>query len=465
MSINVITEEPREIPVLERADVVVAGGGPAGLGAAVGAAREGAKTMLIERNAFLGGTATAGLMANFMMDADHTTGFTKELVDRLVSVGGAKTGRIIIFDPEAFKEIALEYVTEAGVQPLLYTVAARPYVKDGEVRGIFVENKSGRQVILADVTIDTSGDADLAFQAGAPWTVGREEDQMTRPMTVLFRLGNVDVREMVQYAKAHPDQFSRNPNSNVLDIDSGVVRLSGFYDLVEEARKAGQVDKDCHYLRFEGVSVENNTVIINTTRVYDLKGSDAMELTQAELEGRAQMKKLVTFIRRKIPGCSKAFLVDASANIGVRETRRIIGEYVLGAEDVSGKRSFPDTIAHIYRRHVVGRDMHSPDRGEGGKEDAGSRDVTPPLQSFEIPYRCLIPKKVDNLLVAGRAMSTTHIGDTWTRGMYCAIVAGQAAGIAAALASADGAAVRDLDIEKLQGRLSAQGIDLGKVRG
>ncbi len=228
-----ILEPERRVTVAAKVDVLVVGGGPAGLGSALAAARQGAATLLVERNGFLGGVATTALMTIFLHHRERLSGISREIVDALVERKGGVAGKVINFDPEVFKEVALELLEAAKVKLLLYSWAVAPILEDRVVRGAIVENKSGRQALLAKTTIDCTGDADLAFQAGVPTVKGRESDGKMRPISLIFRMGNIDFRALVDYARAHPDQFTRDPNFQVLDLEKGVVRISGFFDLVE----------------------------------------------------------------------------------------------------------------------------------------------------------------------------------------------------------------------------------------
>ncbi|MCL4370340.1 MAG: FAD-dependent oxidoreductase [Chloroflexi bacterium] len=456
-----VRQEAREIPVAGKFDVVVAGGGPAGLGAAVAAARQGARTLLIERNGFLGGTATAAMMTTFNCPVDRLSGFAREMVVCLLKEGGAWEGPTIPFDPEKFKEVALAFLWEAGASLLLYSWVTEPLVEAWKVRGVVVENKSGRTAYLADVVVDATGDADLAARAGAEVVKGREADGKMRPMTILFRMGGVDIPRLVEYARDHPEQFTADPSFQLLDIEKGVVRISGFFDLVAAARERGELDEDCHYIRFEGVNVRRGTVFVNSTRVYGVDGTNGWDLTRAEIEARDQMRQLESFIRGNLPGCERAYVLDASSSIGVRETRRVRGSFVLSEEDILAQRSYEDTVAKIWRFHAAGRDWHSPDGGEGSPVNAVYRTAVTPLNWFEIPYRCLVPNGVEGLLVGGRTISQLHQADMWTRGMYCCMVTGQAAGTAAALSVKGSVEPRELEVMALQERLAAQGVDLG----
>ena len=457
-----IEEPARRIPVVRDVDVLVVGGGAAGIGAAVGASRAGARTLLVERNGFLGGVATAVMMTTWNVPSRCLAGISRELFEGLLKRGGAiDGGPTIPYDPETFKEVAEGACLEAGVELLYYTWMAAP-LRDGDtLHGVVVENKSGRQALAARVTVDCSGDADVAAAAGVPCVKGREKDGKMRPLTILFRLGNVDIRRVVEYARTHPEQFTADPNFQLLDLDRGLVRISGFFDLVAEARARGELDKDCHYIRFEGVFPDRGTLFVNTTRVYGRDGTSAWDLTEGSIEARRQMDQLLRFLVLKVPGCERAFRIDASSVIGVRETRRIRGEHLLTEEDILAGRAYDDTVVKAWRHHGEGRNWHSPDGAEGAPSDPTYRTMTTGLRSFEIPYGCLVPLEVEGLVAAGRIISQTHEADMWTRGMYCCVMTGQCAGTAAALAARDGVAPRRLSVPALQRELHRQGLDPG----
>lgn len=465
MKNKTILEPAREIPVAAEVDVLVAGGGPAGLGAALAAAREGGSTLLVERNAFLGGAATAYLLHHWSQRKEQLYGIADEIVDELTRRKAATVGRIIDFDPEVFKKIALDLVQAAGARLLLYSWAVAPIVEGHTVGGAFIENKSGRQAVLAKTTIDCTGDADLAFQAGVPTSKGRERDGKMRPITLIFRMGNIDFRPMVEYARQHSDQFSPDPNYQVNDFEHGSVRISGFFDLVEEARGRGELFEDCNYLRLEGVDIDRGICFVNNTRVYQVDGTNAWDLTKAEIEAHNQIPVVVDFIRKYIPGCQKAFVIDTAANIGVRETRRIQGEYTLLEDDIVSGRFFEDRVARGYGRMAPGVEIHDPDGMEGSAQDPHARAIVHGEHSFFVPYRCLLPLNVEGLLVAGRCISQTHDAEKWTRIEPSCIKIGQAAGTAAAVAAADDVTVRAVSVERVQQRLKAQGVPLDEAIG
>lgn len=456
-----VTEERREIPVARVYDVIVAGAGSAGAPAAVAAARQGARTLLIDRNAYLGGTATGGLMAVFWTPSDTFSGYMAEVLRVLLRRGAAQTGAVVPYDPQVLKEIFLTDVLEAGAELLLYTWVVDAIVEEGVIRGVVVENKSGRQAILGHVVVDATADGDVAAAAGARFHKGRADGAM-RPVTVLFRLGNVDIPALLAYAQAHPDQFIRDTHVNFTNPAEGKLRLAGFFDLVKRAREAGELDKECHYLRVEYADFGRKMVLINTVRVYGIDGTDGWQVTRGEIECRRQMERLIAFMKRDVPGFADAFLVDSSTTLGVRETRHVLGQHVLDYEDVLSGRQFDDVVATNASHLPHGQEMHSPDANEGGETDEANRRAEWPLLTHEIPLRSLVVQDVENLLVAGRCISATHEADRVTRNIPPCVMTGQAAGTAAALAAKRGVPVSALEVRTVQAALVEQGVDLGR---
>jgi hypothetical protein len=454
---NVITFT-REIPVIEHVDVLVIGGGPSGIGAAVGAARAGAKTALIERYGFLGGMATAGLvgpfMTSFSRDGQHqiTGGVFDELVRRMEIIGGAvhpervragsaEAGYYVFghdhvtpFEPEALKLVADEMLQESGANLFLHTSFIEPLMDGHWIRGGIVHNKSGLQAIAGRVVIDCTGDADVAYYAGVPTLKGRQEDGLTQPMTMFFRVANVDDAIIDAYADHHPEESGRL-----------------FHQYVEVAKAEGDFpiirDKEGIYR-----TQEKGVWRVNTSRLQKLDGTNAHDLISAELEGRKQVHILMRFFRKYLPGFENAILRDTAVQIGVRETRRIIGEYTLTVEDLANDRHFDDVVA-------LGSfpvDLH-PATGDGGGTDTGLALGLETAPVYEIPYRCLVPVKVEQLLVAGRSISGTREALAATRIMPVCFALGQAAGVAGALAVTDETSVRDIEIKKMQRILVDQG--------
>ena len=413
--------------------VVVAGGGPAGLGAAVAAARAGAEVLLVERYGFLGGMATAGLVSPFMAYwlPDGTwlsDGLFREIIERLRqqgALGSPHRREDQCFDAETFKWIADDLCREAGVRLLLDAWLGRPKMEGGEIAAVEVATKGGPLLVRGQVYVDCTGDADLAAQAGAPCQVGRQEDSLTQPMTLCFRMAGVEVDRMpsrqeinARYDQARAEGGLDNPRENVL----------WFYHPAPDV------------------------IHFNTTRVVRRNPVDPFDLTAAELEARQQVRQMVAFLRERVPGFERAYLQAMAPTLGVRESRRIEGDYVMTGEDVLSARHFEDVVA----RGNYPIDIHNP---------SGSGTVirhVPAGKAYHIPYRCLLPQGVENLLVAGRCVSASHEAQASIRIMPICVCMGQAAGIAAALAAGQHLPPRQLPYADLRRELDRQGANLDK---
>ncbi len=451
-----IVEPSREIPVIEQVDVLVVGAGTAGSAAALAAARNGAQTMVVERGGYVGGTGSAALMCLYTIPYSKTYGICREFIDGMADRGGAVRGPVIPFDPEVFKQVALEKLQRAGVRLMFYTWTVDTIVQDGAVKGVVIENKSGRQAILAKVVIDASGDGDVAAAAGAKFVLGRERDSMMRPMSVVFRMGPVDITKIKEYRDVHPRDFSPDPGHNILDIEQRIVRLDGFFDIVRAANQCGRLDKNIHYLRLYGIAGETGNLYINTVRVYGVDGTKAEDLTRAQEESMRQIQQISSFVKDEIPGFSDAVILETAVMMGVRETRRILGDHVLNIEDCGSARRFRDVVMTGEAHMVPGVEIHSPDGGEGAPNDAYVAGIELPFNEFSVPYGSLLPSGLESILVAGRCISTTHEADGWTRSQPFAMQIGQAAGTAAALAVRTDQTPRELDIDGLQRALREQ---------
>jgi hypothetical protein len=460
-----VQEPGRRIPIAGRYDVLICGGGSAGLAAALASVRSGASTLLVELNGVLGGVATAALVSEFGGQAGYAymSGIAKEMADRMIARRQATPGRFrTSFESEAFKQAALEMLQEAGAQLLLYSLLADPIVLNGCIQGVIVENKSGRQALLAKVVVDATGDADVAACAGASVVRGREEDGRMRPVSLFFRVGNIDVEALLRFIQENPHQFAPDPSKNIMDLDRDppMVRPMGFFDLVRQAKEKGDYPEECHYLRIDNLNLGRRMATINTTRVYGVDGSRAEDLTQAYLKGVEQMRRIIAFLHAYVPGFSQSYLLDTAPVLGVRETRRVVGDYVLSEDDIVEARAFPDVIGVPGYRHTRGMPVHSPDGQEGAESDVVNREAIDALYVYGIPYRCLLPVGVEGLVVAGRCISATHAADGYTRVIPSCMLTGQAAGTAAALAAQAGIPPRRLDVSRLQHSLARQGVRL-----
>ncbi len=454
--------------VTERADVVCVGGGPAGIGAAIAAARCGARTILLERNSFLGGTATAGMMGALYGHA-RTSGVGREMVRRILAAGGGGVwdGKpdVVAVDIEVLKDVALEMAVEAGVQLLLYTVASQPVLESNRVVGIAVENKTGRRVILGKAIVDATGDADVISRSGGASTKGRQEDRKMRPVTLIFKIGGIAFDRLLAYAAAHPDQIQPQWRDSYAGDRSVLTRISGFYDLVSQARERGEIDRNCFYLRLEDCWIQRGTALINTVRVYDVDGTDTVDLTRGELEARRQARRLVAFLKKDVPGCERCYLEQSASNMGVRETRHIIGDHVLNRDEVRSQTTFPDVVLSfpvrlpVYRAGEV--EFHSADGQEGSEADVAERNPASMRHEagvMNIPYRVWLPQDLEGILVAGRPISVTHELDGFTRPILVCTLTGQVAGVAAALTARRGDGPRQIQVRDLRNALSGQGV-------
>ncbi|MEV6924254.1 FAD-dependent oxidoreductase [Dactylosporangium sp. NPDC051485] len=444
-----------------RTEVLVVGGGPAGIGAATGAAAAGADVVLVERYGFLGGNATAALVMPLMsfhnemrqavggdegrlLPTDHgegepvVAGVLWTLLDHLVRAGGAippdpGTGYTVPFDPELFKLVTYDMLAGCGVRMLLHSFASDLFqLPEGGCRAVF-ETKSGPVVLDADVVVDCTGDGDLAAAAGAPFEVGRPEDGLTQPMTLMFRVGNVDRPGFLEYVHEHPDQWRG---------------VHGLWDLIRAARDAGELDLPREDVLFFATP-HPDEVSVNSTRVGGL-GISVWDLTRAELATHRQLAQIANFLRTRVPGFSESYVIQSGVQVGVRETRRILGDYLLTGEDVLGARSFADVIA----RGAYPVDIHNPN----GPGTILRR--LPQGCSYDIPLRSLLPRDVDNLLVAGRCISGDHVAHSSYRIMPISMATGQAAGVCAALAAHIGKPPREIPAAQVQRVLRAQGASL-----
>ena len=453
---------PRQAVLAGDTDVLVVGGGPAGLGAALGAVQAGARVILAERYGFLGGNATAALVmplmsfhtqmptkerrgATTLLPTDHgpgeavVGGVLATLLKRLVSVGGAipptlATGYVVPFDPEWFKLVALDLLDEAGVQ-LLFHAFASGILGDNKVEGVVFETKSGPLAIRAKVTVDCTGDADVAVQAGTPTEVGRI-DGLVQPMTLMFRMAEFHRAAFEQYVKDNPAQWRG---------------VHGLWDLVRKATEAGELKLPREDILFFATPHEGE-VSVNSTRVTRVLGTDVWDLSYAEWMSRRQMRQIAEFLRRYVPGFEKSYVMQSGVNVGVRETRRIVGDYQLTADDVLSARKFDDAIA----RGAYPVDIHNP---------TGTGTILkrlPPGEAYDIPLRSLMPRNAEGLVVAGRCISGTHEAHSSYRVMPIVMATGQAAGVTAALAARSGARPRQLDVKDVQHELLRQGASLRK---
>lgn len=451
-----------DIPEYDDVDVLVIGGGPSGLSAAVAAARLGVKVRLVERYGFLGGNLTAGLvgpcMTSYSLDGSQQLirGIYEEFVQRMIALGGAMHpstipagsaycgfivyghDKVTPFEPEAAKVVAQRMCVEAGVNLLLHTMVVDAIVdhetENSRVLGVVCAGKGGLKAARARVVVDCSADGDVAHFAGVHTRHGRDSDGLAQPQTLFFRVQNVDDQVVDDYVRSHPDDYRP------------------FASIVAKATAEGRFPAPRRGIGLYK-TMEPGVWRINTGRVLRRNGADAQELTLAEMEGREQTVALLDFFRNNLPGFENVELRDTATQIGVRETRRIEGDYELTLEDLRNGRAFDDVVA------LCGYplDIHDPTGSGGGT--GGDAPVT--ANAYQIPYRVMVPRYHEGLLVSGRAVSATHEALSAIRVMPPCFALGQAAGVAAALSIGNRASPRHVDYGDLRRELLAQGAYLG----
>lgn len=429
-----------EVPIVREKQVIVAGGGPAGIAAAIAAARNGASTILLERYGYLGGMATTGLPFLTFHDKKGSqviNGIAGEMIDRLLDKGAALghlpakvvehrlPSTITPIDPEEFKDLSMEMAIEAGVELRLHSWAFEVFKQGKNVKGLIALSKSGLEAIKGDIVIDCTGDGDLAVRAGADYEQGRLEDGKSQPPSLVFTMANVNIQEM-----------SKVSSEKLLEMG-------------KKANKEGKLPESINRVWTIKLPMAG-CVGVNGSRELDVDGTKVEDLTRAEINLRKQNKMVIKWLKEEVPGFQNSILIETSCQMGIRETRRIMGEYKLTAEDVLDGREFDDAIC----RGSYSLDIHNPE----------GVDVTliavKSGGSYTIPYRTLIPQNIENLLVGGRCISTTSEALGSTRVMAPCMAIGEGAGTAAAIAVKDHVSLRDLDIVKLRKTLIDQGVIL-----
>lgn len=446
-----VNEAAKQVPVLAEVDVLVVGSGPAGLSAAIASAREGVSTMLVERYGCFGGVISQVGVEGFAWYRHEGTveagGLAFEYEETAKALGGSTKecqSDSEALDAEMFKYVADRMVLEAGVKPLLHSYAAEAIVEDGVIKGIITEGKSGRLAVLAKRVIDCTGDGDVAALAGAPFTK-RENLAWVTPM---FHCRGVDTEKFLKYVKEDlkptygdwKGEWAMKTNGKEDDMFSPYL-VKPFTDAIKDG-VLEQPDHIGYGGTYSTVSPEGEVTQLNVVFMGGVDCTDVEDLTRAEIEGRQAIINAIDALRRYAPGFENARLRNFGMTMGTREARQIEGHYIMTGQDVRSEARFEDSIG-IFAEFIDGNgDLWIPTTG----------------RYFQIPYRSILPKEIDNLLVGGRCISGEIDAHSSFRNMSCCVVTGQGAGVAAAVSVKENVPTSKVDIKKVQEALKKQNV-------
>lgn len=443
-----------EIPVRDEVDVLVVGGGPAGIMAAQAAALvPDTKVMLLESRGFLGGNLTIGIpMLGFLGRKGNVVikGLPGQFMERLQKKGQATDHRpcplhvsLAVMDPEGVKHLALEIMKENGVKLLMYAFASDVIMEGNTVKGVIIDSKKGREAILAKRIVDCTGDGDIAYRAGAPMKYGNEKG-IPQPPSLMFSMRGVDSRKLRDAVANHPEIYDMDFIPHEFFRPDKICTMVGFRNQLKKAKENGY---NIHVDRTIFTSGMNpDEWWVNMSRVNGVDATDPEQYTMGEMECAVQNEEVVRYLKEYIPGFENAYVDRVPPFMGIRETRRIDGEYIFTEQDIFNCARFDDVIA--VTAYPV--DLHHPVGGDCTLEWCPD--------CYDIPYRCLVPKKIDGLLTAGRCVSMTHLALASARVMGPAMAMGEAAGKAAALSIKDDVQPRDINIDRLQKTLKEEGV-------
>ncbi len=449
-------------------DTVVVGGGPTGIAAALASARAGAKTALIEFNGFVGGNAVTGLpLLGYHNKAGQSIvkGIAREIAVKLQEMGAATefymdpiTSDVLGIDPHWFKYLVTKMLHDEGVDLFLHCLLTDTLMEGNRAKGVEIQNKEGRRVLSAQVVIDSSGDGDAAVRAGADFVFGRRGDNKTQVSSLVFRVQGIDFQPMLRYFRENPTQIRPFPMSGetvgklLRQMEqASIFVLGGFQSYIERAVAAGHPFPRANLV---GVCLPaKKQMVVVASRVEGVNPNDNRSHVRGEVAGLLQVKDIFDFLQAYVPGFEQVSLMDTAHQIGIRESRHIVGDYTLTAEDLTAGRKFEDCIC-LGGYHI---DIHTPDASRGIHSTS--------VGTYEIPLSCMLPKGIERMILAGRPISATHEAMASTRVIPIQMAQAEAAGLAAAMCAERRCDVRELDIRQLQRRLIDQGAELGQGIG
>lgn len=445
--------------VSKKADVVIVGGGPGGIPAAIAAARMGKQAILIERNSFLGGAAASGLGILGYLDRQGNKalgGIAQEIIDRMKEYG-AETDHyrcpvhnsITPITPDVFKMVSLDMCLEAGVEVIFNQEITDVRVVNGKVEEIEIYGKCTKTTIEGKVFIDATGDGDLAYLAGAKFQTGQDKTSVMQPCTLMFTVTDYSLEELFQYLEKHPEDFGikeEYAKGYSLDFFRNTKGhcFIGLQNLIEKAKSSGEFDIPRNQFIYI-TSPKDDLLAINTTRIVKIDSSDPYELNEGLIEGYRQISVLMKFMNKYVPGFSNAHISQISPNLGIRETRHFKGKTILKEETQYSDETMSQAIALC----AYNIDIHS------GTNDG--IDLTVTEHPFGIPYGCLVPADLDGLLLSGRTISVDTKCYAAARVMGPCMAVGEAAGIAASIAIDNKVSAAEIDVNELRNEILKKG--------
>jgi hypothetical protein len=422
-------------------DVVVAGAGIAGISAAVKAGQLGAKVALVERYAFVGGMSTAGMVSPFMRHSVNgnplVQGIFGKIEEQMAALGGMIDNG---FYANAFRSASYKLLKDANVSVFLDTELVSVIKESDSIKSLVVLSHGKEYEISGQVFIDTTGDAQIVFTGGFPWVKGDEETGNLQAMTLFFRMAGIDIKKAVAYTAEHKDDFFSWMDYN-FDFKK-IISVAGYFSFVKKRIEQGQLSPDVQYI-FYTTLPGSGEASFNTTNILGLDGSTSLGLTQAEMAGRKQVHEVVDLLQTEIPGFEDAYLLETAVQVGVRETRRAVGDYIVTGNDIRSGRKFERAVA----RGCYGIDIHGQKNEKDTMEDLAEGEF------YEIPVDALIVKNAKNLLVAGRCISATREGHGALRIMPTSAATGEACGALSAIAASKKIPLRDVDYQLLRNEI------------